>query len=163
MTRLGRLHGQPVELISAIKRSNDQHRLWAQQKIQKILPAPEEKIVALLGLTYKPGTDTLRRSSAVELARALAAVGFRVRAFDPACKALPPELDFIALSPTAADAVGGADAVVLCTEWPEFQSADWPQLIARLRTPIVVDATRFLERALAVVRGVRYFTVGSPE
>ncbi|HWA10156.1 MAG TPA: nucleotide sugar dehydrogenase [Opitutaceae bacterium] len=161
-TQLGQKYGEALEVIPAIKRSNDGHRQWALQKIRRLLGAGTGRRVALLGLTYKPGTNTLRRSSAVELARALAAAGFEVAASDPSQPPLPADLAFIRFSAAAADAVAGADAVVVCTEWPEFRQLDWAALAPRLRRPVIVDATRFLEKSVASLPGLQYVTVGSP-
>jgi UDPglucose 6-dehydrogenase len=162
VTQLGQKYGEPLDVIPAIKRSNDHHRAWALQKLQKIFAGESGRRIALLGLTYKPGTNTLRRSAAVELARALAAAGFEVRACDPSKPTLPPDLNFIQFKADAAEAVEGADALVVCTEWPEFRQLDWPALSARLRRPLVIDATRFLEKSLAGIPQLHYITVGSP-
>ena len=117
--------------------------------------------MAILGLTYKPGTDTLRRSSSVELARALLAAGATVRAFDPAVHALSPDLALpIELAPSAAAAVAGADAVVIGTDWPEFRQLDWPQLLSTLARPVVVDANGWLKAALGGEANVTYASVG---
>jgi UDPglucose 6-dehydrogenase len=161
-TSLGARFGEALEVIPAIKRSNDRHRQWALHKLQRLLPAAAGKRVALLGLTYKPGTNTLRRSSAVELARALAAAGYEVRAFDPSKPELTPDLAFIKLAPDAAAALDGADALVVCTEWPEFRQLDWPKLVPRLRQPLILDVTRFLEKSPSGLPAVQYISVGSP-
>ena len=161
-TQLGQKYGEELEVIPAIKRSNDRHRQWAQQKIQKLFAGQTGRRIALLGLTYKPGTNTLRRSSAVELAHSLHAAGHEVRAFDPSQPAMPPELAFIRTFPVAAAALADADAVVVCTEWPEFRQLDWPALVPLLRRPLILDAARFLEKSTAGLPGVQYVTVGSP-
>jgi UDPglucose 6-dehydrogenase len=161
-TQLGQKYGEALEVIPAIKRSNDQHRQWALQKIQKLFSGQAGRRIALLGLTYKPGTNTLRRSSAVELARALHAAGHEVRAFDPSMPAMPPELAFILTFPDAAATLRDADAVVVCTEWPEFRQLDWQALVPRLRQPLILDAARFLEKALLGLPKVQYISVGSP-
>ncbi len=162
LSGLGQKLGEPLDVLPAIKRSNDRHRQWAAQKLAKLFAGETGRRVALLGLTYKPGTSTLRRSSAVELARALAAGGFEVRACDPAQPPLPADLAFIHFKSGAPEAVDGADAVVVCTEWPEFRALDWPALLPRLRRPLVLDATRFLEKSLAGQPQLQYITVGSP-
>ena len=161
-TQLGQKYGEALEVIPAIKRSNDRHRQWALQKIQKLFSGQTGRRIALLGLTYKPGTNTLRRSSAVELARALHAAGHEVRAFDPSLPAMPPELAFIRRFPDAAATLGEVDAVVVCTEWPEFRQLDWQALVPRLRQPLILDAARFLEKALLGLPKVQYISVGSP-
>jgi UDPglucose 6-dehydrogenase len=161
VTQLGQKFGETLEVIPAIKRSNDRHRQWALQKIQKLFAGESGRRIALLGLTYKPGTNTLRRSAAVELARSLHAAGLEVSACDPSLPPLPADLGFIKFQ-AAAEAVAGADAVVVCTEWPEFRQLDWRALLSHQRRPLVIDATRFLEKALTGVQNLHYVTVGSP-
>ena len=159
---LGQKYGESLDVIPAIKRSNDRHRQWTFQQIQKAFAGQTGGCIVLLGLTYKPGTNTLRRSAAVELARALDAAGFQVRACDPSQPPLPVELGFIEFKASVMEAVAGADAVVVCTAWPEFLKLDWTDLISRLRRPLVVDVGRFLQKSVAGLPALRYVTIGSP-
>lgn len=160
---LGEKFGEALSIFPAIKQSNDRHRQWALRKLSQLFPAPPAGPIALLGLTYKPGTDTLRRSSAVELARALHARGFQIVAHDPSLKALPAELSFISLRPDAASLAQSAAALVVCTEWPDFRArTDWPSLVSSMHAPIIVDATRFLSAQLNGIKPLHYLTVGSP-
>jgi UDPglucose 6-dehydrogenase len=155
--------GETLDIFPAIKRSNDRHRGWALRKLLQKFPQPPAQPVALLGLTYKPGTDTLRRSSAVELARALHQRGFRVAAHDPSLESLPAELNFIRYDRDVPALTRGAAAVVVGTEWPAFRErTDWPALVAGMHSPVVVDATRFLSKSLGGVQPLTYLTVGSP-
>ncbi|MEI9897149.1 MAG: UDP-glucose/GDP-mannose dehydrogenase family protein [Chthoniobacter sp.] len=115
---------------------------------------------AILGLTYTPHTDTLR-PAAVELCQQLLAAGATVRAFDPAVPALPADLAGVHLGELPA-VLDGSDAVVVCTEWPQFRQAPWGEWLPRLRQPVVVDANRFLEKELLACRGVEHLSVGRP-
>src|SRR5205807_818835 len=76
--------GIRAPLLQAVKPSNDNHRQWPHRKLEQVVGRLEGKTIAVWGLTYKPGTDTLRRSSAVELCRWLLDRGASVRAHDPA-------------------------------------------------------------------------------
>lgn len=148
-------------LIPAIQRSNDLHRGWTFAKLQSSLGNLHGKTIAVLGLVYTPNTDTLRRSAAVELCRQLTAAGARVQAFDPALKSLPVELADVALASDLAGALKEADAAVVCTEWPAFREAAWPDLVRSMRQPVFVDANRFLEAQIASLPAIRHFTVGA--
>lgn len=161
LTNLAGSFGEPLEVLPAIKRSNDRHRQWTWQTIKKRFTGEPKRCVALLGLTYKPGTNTLRRSSAVELARALTQDGFDVRAFDPSQPLLPSELSFIQLKSTVEEVLQGADAIVVCTEWPEFRTLNWRNILDPARPVLVVDAARFLEKSLGALPQVQYVAVGS--
>jgi UDPglucose 6-dehydrogenase len=158
LTELGDRFDEGLQVIPAIKRSNDQHRHWALQRLEDSLGSVSGKSVAILGLTYKPNTDTLRRSAAVELCGQLLNAGAAVRAFDPVVKALPTELAQIALVPDIAAVFKQADAAVVCTEWPAFSRADWTSLVPLMKRPLIIDANCFLD--LKSFKGIEYLCVG---
>lgn len=160
LTKIAQANSETIDLIPAIKRSNDLHRGWAFRKLQSRLGDLRGKTIAVLGLVYTPNTDTLRRSAAVELCQQLLAAGARVQAFDPALKILPAELAAISLAGDLMSAVQHADAAAICTEWPLFRESDWTRLIPLLRQPLVIDANGFLERALSTVPHVELISVG---
>lgn len=160
---LGKNLGVPVALVSAVRESNNQHRSWALRKLKERLGSLSGKRVAILGLTYKPGTSTLRRSGAVELSQALHAERASVIAFDPAIVTLPSELSAtIKLASSPAEALTAADGVVLCTPWPEFKALDWSPLLASMAAPVVVDAGWFLAPLLKQRPDIAYAAVGLP-
>jgi UDPglucose 6-dehydrogenase len=160
LTQLATSRNEPIALIPAIKVSNDRHKGWALSRLKDELGSLRGITVAVLGLTYKAGTDTLRRSQAVELCERLLAEGCTVRAFDPAAKQLPASLAGATMSPDPRGALAGADAVVICTEWPEFKVLPWAELVAAMRRPLVFDANRFAKSSLPEMPGLRYFSVG---
>lgn len=151
----------PAHLLQSISQSNELHKQWPRRKLQSLLGDLPFKNVTVLGLTYKPGTDTLRRSAAVELCRWLSGQHVKVTAYDPVIRELPPELSrSITLQGSAIMAVKDSDAVVVATEWPQFRELTARDLIANMRTPIVLDPNRFLENALASSPPLRYIAVG---
>lgn len=162
LSRLGETQKIPLALIPAIKESNDRHRGWAFRKLQSALAGVKQPVVAVLGLAYTPNTNTLRRSSAVELCRQLLAAGIAVRAYDPLIRTADAEHRDLPLSASVADALRGAHAVVICTEWPEFRDLPWPALLASMAKPVVVDANRLVEKAVAPATSAVYLTVGRP-
>jgi UDPglucose 6-dehydrogenase len=163
LDRLAKGLHQKLFLIPAIKLSNDQHKRWAIEKLSEELGSLSGKRVAILGLTYKPNTDTLRRSLAVELCRLLHAEGVEVRAFDPVAKVLPDELANVDFFPDVEGATAGSDAIVVCTEWPQVMEADWSSIVEGLPCPIVIDANGFLLSKLQGLPDVRYRCVGKPQ
>ena len=160
LIKLASERGEPVAVIPAIKKSNDSHRDWAFRKLESQFEALEGKTIGLIGLTYTPNTDTLRRSSAVELARKLLEAGALVKAYDPAVKQLPDDLSSVELGSELKSSLVDVDAIVVCTEWPEFREADWESSLASAKTIRVLDANRFLEKQLSGVPNVCYFSVG---
>lgn len=162
LSELGEAKGLPVAVIPAIKASNDRHRGWALRRLQAALAGTAHPVVAVLGLAYTPGTSTLRRSAAVELCRQLAATGAEVRAYDPLIRAPDAEHRDLRLADSVAAALRGAHAVVLVTDAPEFHTYAWPDLLATMARPVVVDANRLVENAVAGFPGLVYLTVGRP-
>jgi UDPglucose 6-dehydrogenase len=160
LTQLAEANGEKISVIPAIKQSNDLHRGWAFRRLQSRLGGLRGKKIAVLGLTYTTNTDTLRRSAAVELCRQLLDAGASVSAFDPAIKNLPPDLSSVALAKDITTALAGADAVAVCTEWPQFRQANWAKIIPQMRTPVFVDANRFLEKELKCIPGIEHLSVG---
>ena len=111
--------GRPQNLFKAALESNRRHGLWPQKALERALPGGlKAKRIAVLGLAYKAGTDTLRRSPAVELLEALQALGAELLAVDPLVKALEAPLSAIKVGADAAKVLAGADALVLFHAWP---------------------------------------------
>jgi UDPglucose 6-dehydrogenase len=160
LTKIAAANGEKISVIPAIKQSNDLHRGWAFRRLQSRLGNLRGKKISILGLTYTTNTDTLRRSAAVELCQKLLDAGANVSAFDPAVKNLPTELKSVSLAADIPSALNGAEAVAVCTEWPQFRQADWAKIIPQLRQPVFVDANRFLEKELKTVAGVEHLSVG---
>ena len=99
-------------LLAGVWQSNGFHKGWLCRRMPEVVGELAGRRIAILGLAYKPGTDTLRRSGAVEAATWLTQQGATVSAFDPAIRALPDELAAtLSLCGDAADALSGADAV----------------------------------------------------
>ncbi len=162
LTKMAQANDETIDLIPAIKRSNDLHRGWAFRKLHSRLGNLHGKTITVLGLVYTPNTDTLRRSAAVELCQQLLAAGARVQVHDPAVKSLPPELAALTLASDLSAALNAADAVVVCTEWPAFREAAWGEMIRALKHPVIVDANRFLDAQLRNLPGVEHISVGRP-
>jgi UDPglucose 6-dehydrogenase len=155
--------GEELFLIPAIKVSNDQHKDWAIHKLREELGSLTGKRVAILGLTYKPNTDTLRRSLALELCRSLIRQEVALAAFDPVVAAMPPDLSKIQITRRVAEAVKDADATIVATEWPQLLDADWRESLGLLKQPIIVDANGFLRSRLSEFDGLIYRSVGAPK
>jgi UDPglucose 6-dehydrogenase len=152
LSGLGQTKGVATHLLSSVKASNDAHRHWAERRLAQ---------VAIWGLTYKPGTDTLRRSSAVELCQWLASQGADVRAHDPAVKSLPAELAAqVHLADSALSAVEGASALIVATPWPEYREVVAGDVAARMAGRLVLDANRFLGKTLGACASIEYLSVG---
>jgi UDPglucose 6-dehydrogenase len=162
LTAIGQARGLELPLVGAVRPSNEWHKHWVRRRLEECLGDLSGVTIAVWGLTYKPGTDTLRRSASVELCRELGARGSRVQAFDPAIRELPPDLSaHVALTPTAEQALSGASALVVATEWPELLEVDLEAALPTMRRRLVLDPNRFLAGKVGGTE-VEYLAVGVP-
>jgi UDPglucose 6-dehydrogenase len=161
LVEFGNRHAIPTPLFNGIWSSNEAHKDWTRQKVAQLLGDAKEPTVAVLGLTYKAGTSTLRRSSSVELCQWMHAQGVRVRAHDPAVQELPGELrPAIELAASPADALRGADLAVIATEWPAYKTLKADDFVSSMRAPRVIDPNWFAAAALAGDARVTYVATG---
>jgi UDPglucose 6-dehydrogenase len=161
LAALGDRLAVPVELLASVQSSNDRHRGWPQRRLMQALDGVRGRTIAVWGLTYKPGTDTLRRSSAVALCAWLDREGAHVRAHDPAVTRAEAELPpAINLASSALDAVEGADALVVSTAWPEYRDVSAAAVKQRMAGTLVLDANRHLAATLGADSAFRYVSVG---
>lgn len=154
--------GLVTPLLSSVRKSNDEHKNWVRRKLLSQFADFKDVKIAIWGLTYKPGTDTLRRSLAVELCDWLIEQGAILKIFDPVVQVLPSRWNgLVSQEMNALNAVASADALVVGTEWPEFRS-DAKQLITVAnKNIVVVDPNRHLHAQLGS-SGLKYFAVGTP-
>ena len=149
-------------LLSSVRPSNDEHKNWVRRKLLETFGNLKGVTVAIWGLTYKPGTDTLRRSLAVELCDWLIEQGATVHVHDPVVRQLPVRwANRVVSFDQALDAVAGAEVLVVGTEWPEFRQDAVGLLSTASANLVVIDANRHLQSALAT-SGLKYVAVGTP-
>ena len=154
--------GYHFQLLTAVVEVNELQKRRTIGKLQKHLGSLAGKEIALLGVAFKPNTDDVREATSLVLAGRLAGEGASVRAFDPVAGAKAADmLAGARITDSALEAVDGADAVVLVTEWPEFRELDWAgEVKGRMRVPLVVDGRNFLDRDALVAAGFTYEGIG---
>ena len=163
LSQLGARHGLPTHLLSGVKASNDAHGGWARRRLGERLGPLAGKTIAVWGLTYKPGTDTLRRSSAIELCHWVVEQRALVHAHDPSIHRLPPGMaDVFHLAADPLEAVSGADALVVATPWPDYRQIEASSLAGRMSGNLVLDAGGFLATTLGEDARLEYLRVGQP-
>lgn len=161
LLELARSESVTTQLFPAVLASNESHKEWPRRRILNLLGDLRGKVIGMLGLTYKPATDTLRRSSAIETCRWLGRQGAEIVAYDPAVKSLPADLArFTHLRTSINDTLNETDALIISTEWPEFTGIDASEVLSRMRHPIVLDPGRFLEVNLSGDPRIGYYSVG---
>jgi UDPglucose 6-dehydrogenase len=155
--------GYHFQLLNSVIEVNELQKRRVIAKLHKHLGSLVGKDVALLGLAFKPNTDDMREASSLVLSARLQAAGANVRAYDPVAEDEARKLiRGVEFSPSAAEAVAGADAVVLVTEWPEFGELDYAEVAAAMRGSLVVDGRNFLDPAVVRAAGLTYEGVGRP-
>jgi len=161
LIQIGQQQAVEIPLFSALLASNHEHKQWPCRRMLQILKDLKSKTIAILGLTYKAGTNTLRRSAAIEVCQWLSQQGANVVAYDPAIYELPSELTaYIQLKNSLSEVLQDADAVLVATEWPEFGELSVEKFLANIKQPYVFDASGFLAKILGNDKRVHYFSVG---
>src|SRR3954453_4523193 len=140
--------GYHFQLLTAVIEVNELQKRRTISKLKKHLGSLVGKEIALLGLAFKPNTDDIREATSLVLSGRLQGEGAHVRVYDPvAGHSANSVLGGARICNSALEAIDGADAVVLVTEWPEFGELDWTgEVKARMRVPLVVDGRNFLDR-----------------
>jgi UDPglucose 6-dehydrogenase len=163
LTATARDYGVCMPITEAARIVNSRQRELAVAKLQRELKILQGRTVGLLGLSFKPHTDDLRDSPALDVAGRLVELGVRVRAHDPhAMTRARRELNGsgVALCESPEDLADDADALVLATEWPHYRELAWEGLARRMRQPLLVDGRNFLDRAAIERAGFRYIGFG---
>jgi UDPglucose 6-dehydrogenase len=153
--------GYHFQLLNAVIEVNELQKRRVVSKLQKHLGSLRGVTVSLLGLSFKPDTDDLREAPSIVLASRLLAEGADVRAWDPVVD--PDErLKGVAVAGTVLDAVAGADAAVIVTEWNELRSLASAEVRAAMRNPLIIDGRNLLDADAARAAGFAYEGIGRP-
>ncbi len=156
------LHNTNPQLLQAVMDINRNQRRRIVYRLRKVLGGSlNEKVIAILGLSFKPNTDDMREAPAIEIIHLLENEGARVKAYDPqAMQNAVKEMPEISLCADAYQAAEGADALVLATEWNEFKQLDFEKIFKLLRTPVIVDGRNLWDSNHLRELGFTYFGIG---
>ncbi len=162
LVRTAQEAGAPLQLVEATVRVNDARKKAMSDRIVKALSGDVAgKTVAILGLTFKPNTDDMRDAPALDIIKALQAGGAKIRAFDPEgmeeAAHLLTDVEFVG---GPYEAVAGADAVAIITEWDQFRALDLGRIKQALKAPIVIDLRNIYKPAEMRALGFTYVSVG---
>jgi UDPglucose 6-dehydrogenase len=153
--------GYNFQLLNAVIEVNELQKRRVIGKLERRLGPLRGKRIALLGLAFKPGTDDMREAPSLVLAGRLLSEGADVTAWDPVANAAA-HLHGVAIAASALEALDGADAAVVVTEWPEFRELDWAAAGERMRTRVVVDGRNLLDPDALRALGFAYEGIGRP-
>jgi UDPglucose 6-dehydrogenase len=159
----GREYGHTFHILEAVDAVNDAQKLRPIGILKNHFKSLKGKTFAMWGLSFKPRTDDTREAPALYVAEALLKAGAKVRAFDPVAmenfKVMFPDKR-VKYAETAYDALEGADALLVMTEWDEFRTVEYPELAARMKDRVIVDGRNIFDRKEAEEAGFTYFGIG---
>lgn len=149
-------------LLASIRDSNNEHKNWVRRKLQDVVDDLRGVTIAVWGLTYKPGTNTLRRSFAVELCDWLLQQGAVIHVHDPAQPKLPEHwANQVICHSTAVAATAQAKVLIIGTEWPDFRQEAFNLGTTNRSDLIIIDANRHIQKAATALQ-LPYIAVGTP-
>jgi UDPglucose 6-dehydrogenase len=161
LTTVADQFGVETRIVDAVIEANEQQRQAMIPKIEKLVGDLNGKLIGVLGLSFKPETDDMRESPAVDIIQELQRRGARVKAFDPVAmeeaKHCLPEIE---LAKDEYDAIDGADVLVFVTEWNQFRALDMNRVKQLLKTPKIADLRNIYEPEEMRGMGFDYVGVG---
>jgi UDPglucose 6-dehydrogenase len=154
--------GYEFRILSAVEAANDAQKLRLVCKMQAHFGDIRGKTIALWGLAFKPRTDDMREAPAITIIDRLLELGATVRAYDPEATETARRLfdGRITLCEKSYDALGGADALAIVTEWNEFREPDFRKMRQLLRSPVVFDGRNIYSPEHMRALGFTYFSIG---
>ncbi|UAK23250.1 UDP-glucose dehydrogenase family protein [Sphingomonas nostoxanthinifaciens] len=155
-------HDSPIHVVEAVVKANDSRKRAMGRKVLKAMGGDARgRTVAILGLTFKPNTDDMRDAPSIAIIQALQDAGAIVRAHDPEgveqAKLMLKNVDYV---DDPYEAVKGADALVIVTEWDEYRALDLKRITSLLNQPVLVDLRNIYPDAEVTRAGLTYYGVG---
>jgi UDPglucose 6-dehydrogenase len=165
LERSARDHSFDAQILTAVESVNKRQKQVLYSKINQYFKGDlKGKTIALWGLAFKPNTDDMREAPSRDLIESLWKAGASVRAYDPVANEeahrIYGDRADLALVPHANDALTGADALAIVTEWQEFRSPDFDTIRATLRSPVVFDGRNLYDPSLVSRFGLTYYGIG---
>jgi UDPglucose 6-dehydrogenase len=162
MLRFAGEKGYDFGLLRATEQVNQQQRLRFVERMEKHFGSLDGRTIAVWGLTFKPRTDDMREAPAITVVEELLAKGARVQAFDPQGRETARRLfgDRITLAERSYDALAGADALAVITEWNEFREPDFEMMKSLLRGPVIFDGRNIYRPEQMATLGFVYYGIG---
>ncbi|TAI64137.1 UDP-glucose/GDP-mannose dehydrogenase family protein [Bradyrhizobium sp. Leo170] len=154
----------PIRIVEAVLAVNENRKRAMARKVVSVLGGSlRGKIVALLGLTFKPNTDDMRESPSIPLITALQDLGAKIRAYDPeGIEQARSELSNVTYCDGPYSCAEGADALVIVTEWEQFRALDLDGLKQKMANPAIIDLRNVYRPSDVIAHGFKYESVGRP-
>lgn len=154
--------GYDSQILKAVESVNEAQRLRLVQKIRQHFGSLKGKTIAVWGLAFKPWTDDMRDAPSIALVNGLLALGTRVQAYDPQAERTARATfgDRVVLADRSYDALKGADALVIVTEWNEFREPDFARMRKLMRGPVIFDGRNIYGQEQMRTHGFTYYSIG---
>jgi len=168
LAQTARDKGAPSSIVESVIKSNDDRKSAMAQKVLKALKQCGDgkegsTTVAVLGLTFKPNTDDMRDAPSLTIVPALQEAGVTIQAYDPVgCEEAAKHLKHVVWAKSAYEAMKGADAALILTEWNEFRALDFNKMAGALKYPLLIDMRNIYRPEELVSAGFDYISVGRP-
>jgi UDPglucose 6-dehydrogenase len=156
--------GYEASILRAVEAVNNRQKRVLFDKIKAHFGDLHRKTIAVWGLAFKPNTDDMREAPSRVLMEALWSAGAKVRAYDPVampeCSRIYGNRPDLVLTKTSPEALQGADALAIVTEWQEFRSPDFDYMKSALKTPVIFDGRNIYDPHHVMREGISYYAVG---
>jgi UDPglucose 6-dehydrogenase len=162
LIRMARDTGLDFDLLRSVERVNERQKRWLVEKATRHFGSLAGKTLAVWGLAFKPKTDDMREAPAIPLIEALLAKGAKVVAYDPEAIAVARGIfgSRIQYASRNYEALKGADALIVVTEWQEFREPDFARMKKLMRSPVVFDGRNIYEPGQMRAEGFTYYSIG---
>ena len=154
--------GYRFRILEAVEQVNDAQKKLLVTKMERHFGSLKGRTIAVWGLSFKPKTDDMREAPAIVVIEELLARGAKVQAYDPEAMQVAKRIfgNRVTLVPKSFDALAGADALALVTEWHEFREPDFAKMRKLMRTPVVFDGRNVYNREQMRAQGFTYYSIG---
>jgi len=165
LSRSANEHDFNATLLNAVEQVNKRQKAVVFEKISRFFDGKlDGKTIALWGLAFKPNTDDMREAPSRTLMEALWSAGARVRAYDPVAseeaRRIYGDRKDLELVTSSTEALNGADALAIVTEWQEFRSPDFDAIKATLKNPVIFDGRNLYDPGFVKRFGLKYYAIG---
>ncbi len=164
LIRTGTESKMALDILSAVEQANQRQKRVLFEKLERHLGSLSGKVIAVWGLAFKAETDDVRESPALVLVEELLRAGAKVQAHDPAAMETARQQlgSRVTYAGNGFDALGGADALAIATEWLEYRNPDFARIKQLLKRPLIVDARNLYDPQKLGRLGFTYDSIGRP-
>lgn len=160
LRELGHKTNTRTDVLDAVLSVNTQRMKYISNKLLSLFGSLDKKRIAFFGLTYKAGTNTLRRSPALQVIDQIRETNVIIQAYDPMIKEQIENYEYVTICKSAEKAAEGSDALIIITDWDEFKNIDYIRIAEFMRNPTIIDTKNMLDVNIFKGTNIRYYGIG---